>query len=308
MHRGDRGLHLVGSRASVAQSFLHKHEPFGNHLAVPQAAVLIFQEHYVTLGTEPRGRARMLQEQQRGEPHDLRFAREEPEQHAGQADRLLAQRHAYVSIAAARRIALVEQEVDHRGDGRESFGPLHRAGGLVGNVGCRNSPLRPCDALLHGALAHQEGARDLLDREAGDDAQRQRDLLGGGQVRMAADEQEPQHVVAIMRIVEPLGQRRFGVVEIRNEFVGRQRFLAVPAAHLVERGVAPDQDEPGGGIARRAVLRPVLQRPQARFLKGLLRSIEVAEIAQQRSDRLGTCGGQRRIEPGEIAHAPPLPK
>ena len=38
----------------------------------------------------------------------------------------------------------------------------------------------------------------------------------------------------------------------------------------------------GGGIARRAVLRPILQRAQARILKRLFRRIEIAKIAQQR--------------------------
>ena len=39
----------------------------------------------------------------------------------------------------------------------------------------------------------------------------------------------------------------------------------------------------------------------------LLGSVEVAEVAKQRSQRLGTGRGQRRVEPGEIAHAAPLP-
>ena len=75
----------------------------------------------------------------------------------------------------------------------------------------------------------QEGARDLLDRQSGDDAQRQRDLLGRRQIGMAADEQEAQDVVAIVLAVEALGQLGFGVVQIGNDLLGRQRLLLVPA-------------------------------------------------------------------------------
>ena len=40
---------------------------------------------------------------------------------------------------------------------------------------------------------------------------------------MAADEQQPQDVVAVVRAVEPLGQRRFDVVEVGDRlFVGQR--------------------------------------------------------------------------------------
>ena len=83
---------------------------------------------------------------------------------------------------------------------------------------------------------------------------------------------------------------------------GGSAWLLLLPAHVVERDVAPDQDEPGGGIARRAVLRPGLERAQAGLLERLLGAVEVAEIAQQRADRLGTRGGQRRIDPGDVGH------
>ena len=51
-----------------------------------------------------------------------------------------------------------------------------------------------------------------------------------------------------------------------------------------------------------------LQRAQARFLESLLGAIEIAEIAQQRADGLGTRGGQRGIDPGEIGHRHAAPR
>ena len=136
-----------------------------------------------------------------------------------------------------------------------------------------------------------------------DDAQRQRDLLGRRQLGMAADEQQPQDVVAVVRPVEPLGQRRLGVVQVGDRRLVGQRHLLGAAAHIVDGGVAADEDQPGGGIARRAVLRPGLQRPQAGLLEGLLGGVEIAEIAQQGAHRLGAGRGQRRVDPGQVGHA-----
>ena len=73
------------------------------------------------------------------------------------------------------------------------------------------------------ASLDQERARDLRDRQPRDDAQRQRDLLRRRQLGMAADEQQPQHVVAIVGLVEPLGELRLHVVEIGELLLVGQR-------------------------------------------------------------------------------------
>ncbi len=154
------------------------------------------------------------------------------------------------------------------------------------------------------AASETRNARAIcFDRQARDDAQCQRDLLRRRELRMAADEQQPQDVVAIMRAIETLGELALGIVQIGYRVVVlRQRLLLRAAADIVDGDVAADHDQPGRGIARRAVLRPGLQRAQAGVLERLLRGIEVTEIAQQRTERLGTRRGQRRIDPGDIGH------
>jgi hypothetical protein len=67
-----------------------------------------------------------------------------------------------------------------------------------------------------------------------------------------------QNVVAVMRAVEPLGQRVLGVVEIGDRLVGRQRGLLPVAPEFVDRDIAADHDQPCRGIAWRPVLRPGL--------------------------------------------------
>jgi hypothetical protein len=110
-----------------------------------------------------------------------------------------------------------------------------------------------------------------------------------------------------MRAVEPFGQRVLGVVEIGDRLVLGQRLLLAAAPDIVDRDIAPDHDQPRRGIARRAVLRPAFQRAQAGVLEGLLGGVEIAEIAEQRANRLGTRRGQRGIDPGGISHAEALP-
>ena len=212
-------------------------------------------------------------------------------------------------LAAASRISLIEDEVDHGRHRGEAFGALHRARSLVGHARLRDPALGAGDALLHRGLGHEECARDLLDREAANHAQRQRDLLRRRQVGMAADEQEPQDVVAVMGLVDALDQRGLGVVHVRDDLLVRERDLSRLAPQGVDGEVAPDQDEPGGGIARRAVGRPGLERPQAGVLHGLLRRVEVAEVAHQGRQRTGPCGGDRATDPIEvdIGHVPPRP-
>ena len=124
---------------------------------------------------------------------------------------------------------------------------------------------------------------------------------------MAADEQQPQNVVTIVRTVEPFGKLLLGVVEVGDRLVRGQRRLPAAAAHLVDRGIAPDHDQPACGIARRAVLRPAFQRAQARVLERFLGGVEITKITEQRTDRLGTRRGQRRIDPGGVGHVGTLP-
>jgi hypothetical protein len=275
-------------------------------------AVLVLQQHHRPVGVEPGRGAGVLQQQQGGQAHDLRLAREQAQQQAGQPDGLVAQRAAGQQLLAAGRIALVEDQVDHGRHGVQPLGPLLDAGRAERNVGGPDPSLGAGDPLLHRRLADQEGASDLPDRQARDDAQGHGHLLGGRQVRMAADEQQPQHVVAIVLAVQPVDQGRLGVLQVGDQLLRRQGGRLALLAHPVQGGVATDQDQPGGRVARRPVLRPGLQGPQAGVLVRLLGGVQVAEIAQQGRHRLGPRGGQGGVDPGRVdigdGHAPtPLP-
>ena len=94
----------------------------------------------------------------------------------------------------------------------------------------------------------------------------------------------------------------FGVVEIGDHLVGRNG-ACFRRRRSVDGGVAPDEDQPGGRIARRALLGPGPQRPEARLLEGFLGRVEIAEIAQQGADGLGPGRAQRRVDPGHVGRS-----
>ena len=232
MQRRDRRLNLIGAGTPVAHRLVDQRQPLGDHPVIPEPAILVLQQHDGAIGIEPRRRPRMLEQKQGRQPHDFRLRLEQPKQQPGEPDRLFAQGRAGRGLAAAGRIAFVEDEVDHRHDGGEPFRPLLRPRRFERHIGLGDAGFRPRDALLHGALAHQERPRDLLDRQAGNDAQRQRYLLGRRQIGMAADEEETQDVVAVMRPVEPFRDGLLGIVRYRRS--GRPA-AAVPACS----GAAP---------------------------------------------------------------------
>jgi hypothetical protein len=305
---GDGGLHQIGSGPAMTHGLVDQGQALGDHPRVPQRAILVLQQHHRPIGVEPGRGAGVLQQQQGGQAHDLRLAGEQPQQQPRQADGLSAQRAAGQQFLAAGRIALVEDQIDHGRHGVEALGPLLEAGRAERHVGRADPGLGAGDPLLHRRLADQEGAGDLPDRQARDDPQGHGHLLGGGQVRMAADEQQPQHVVAIVLAVQPVDQGGLGVLQVGDQLLGRQRGRLALLAHPVQRGVAADQDQPRGRVARRTVLGPGLQGPKAGVLKGLLGGVQVAEIAQQGRHRLGPRGGQGGVDPGRVdigdGHAP----
>ena len=77
----------------------------------------------------------MLQQEEGGQPHDLRLCLVEPQQQAGEADGLVGEARPVALGVAAGRIALVEDEVDHGRHRRQPLRPLNRPGGLEGDAG-----------------------------------------------------------------------------------------------------------------------------------------------------------------------------
>ena len=71
----------------------------------------------------------------------------------------------------------------------------------------------------------------------------------------------------------------------------------------IKHGVTANQNQPSRGIAWWSVLRPVLERPQARLLEGFLGRVQITKIAQQSADRLRAGRGQGCVDPRDLGHS-----
>jgi hypothetical protein len=215
---------------------------------VPARAVLVVQQDDGSPVALKRAGAGVLQQHERQEPHQLGLGREHAQQQAHQPDGLVGQRRALGLGGGA--VALVEHQLQHGGHGAQALGALGWRGVAEGHARSGHLAFGARDALLHGGLGHHEGARDLRHAQPRHDAQRERDLLRGRQLGVAADEQQPQHVVAVVAVVQALHQLGLGVRGQTVHALGRglaQGSLLGAAAHAVERGVAAHHDQPAAG-------------------------------------------------------------
>jgi hypothetical protein len=89
VQRGDRRLHRIGrGRRCGLQRRLDPRDALGDHPLVPEAAVLVLQQHDVAGCVEAGWPARFVQQHQRGEAADRTPVWQQPPEPAGEADRL----------------------------------------------------------------------------------------------------------------------------------------------------------------------------------------------------------------------------
>src|SRR5262249_4427337 len=144
-------------------------------------------------------------------------------------------------------VALVEDQVQHLQDDAQPLLALGRRWQRERRLAGLDLLLGAADPLAERRLRDEERARDLAGRQAADGAQRERDLGGRRQRRVAAEERQREGVVA--------GRRTRGLVLGRGgeQLVGgrqrRHRHLAAPpglvAAELVGQPAGGDGDQPG---------------------------------------------------------------
>ena len=88
--------------------------PSAMRRAIPEAPVLIGEQDEVAVRGRARGASRLDEQHQREQPHDLRFVGHQLREEPSEADGFRAQILADEPLARARRVALVEYEVDDR--------------------------------------------------------------------------------------------------------------------------------------------------------------------------------------------------
>ena len=276
---------------------------------VPPGAVLLGQRHERAVGRGAGGAPRVGQQHQRQQARGLTRRRvvrgQQPAHLAGQPDRLAGQLDLLQVRAGRRRVALVEDQVQHVQHDGEPLGPLRAGGHLERRARLLDLLLRPADPLRHRRLGDQERARDLLGREAADRAQRQRHLRRRRQRRVAAQEQQRQRVVDVL--LQFVGGRRGDQLVVGP--AQRVRRLAPPpgrlAAPLVGEPPPGDRDQPPGGLVRHAVGRPLHGRGQQRLLHGVLARVELAVPAHEHGEDPRRERAQQVLDrPGPRHHRP----
>ena len=181
---------------------------------VPPPAILIEQQHRLAVRADARRRPRGLDLHQRDQAVHLGFHRRQPRQHPPQPLRIVAERRPHPVVAGGRRVAFVEDQVDHLEHRGEPHGQLRPARHFVRHLLVGERALGADDALLDGG-GRQECPGDLVGGEAGEQLQRERHARLGRQHRVARGEDQAQQVVADIVIQ--------GFVEIGLDLLGRPR-------------------------------------------------------------------------------------
>src|SRR5438132_4218134 len=142
-------------------------------------------------------------------------------------------------------------------------------------------PLRAHEPLRHRGSGNQDRRRDLRRGEADDASQRERDLRLARERGVAAREDELEPLVRDVHVGGPRGLvGSEGGIAPFNEC----ELLAIArvAAEAVDPVALRHDEEPGAGVARDPVPRPMLERADERVLDALLGDVEVAEGADER--------------------------
>jgi hypothetical protein len=224
---------------------------------------------------------------------DLRLLRRQPRQDAAEAQRLLAQRRPHPVVAGGRRVAFVEDEVDdleHRG---QTGGELGSTRHFEGRARLGERPSGAHDALGHRRLRNEERPRDLLDRQAAEQTQRERNPAFGGKHGMTGREHQAQQIVADPVVEGGVGIRRRQLLpqlELASEFLMLEVEQLVPA-QPVDRPILRGGHEPGRRIVRDARVRPALERDDERVLRQLLGQADVAQHPREAGNE------PRRLDP-----------
>jgi hypothetical protein len=183
MDGGDLGLELVGRPGARQQR-----KTLDGKVRVPERAVLVLQRDERTGSVLPGRRARMVQEHERQQSAYLGLGRHQVNQEPAQPKGLSGQQ-------ILPRVALVEDQVDHREHPGQPLVQLLRRGNPVRDTGVADLLLGPGDALGSGRGRDQEGRRDLLHLQSGHRAQGQRHAGLERQGRVTTREQQAQTIV-----------------------------------------------------------------------------------------------------------------
>ena len=131
---------------------------------------------------------------------------------APQTDRFGAEIASQKRCSPSRHVAFVEDEIDHLEHGRQTLGHFIAAGHLERHARFRKRALGPHDTLCDRRFRHEKRSRDLIGRQAAEQAQRERGAGFARQHGMAGDEDQPEHVITDMIVERSIEIRHRGLL------------------------------------------------------------------------------------------------
>ena len=114
MHGVDRGLELVRTRLVAIEALADDRLPFGDEVAIPASTVLLSQHDESAVRCRTGRAARLDEQHEREQARRLRLTGHQLNQEPSQPDRLGAELLANQTVAGARRVTLVEDQIDDR--------------------------------------------------------------------------------------------------------------------------------------------------------------------------------------------------
>ena len=253
---------------------------------VPQTPILVGQGDRVTGGVGAcRGASRGEQQEGKERKH-LGLVGHQLDQQAGQPNRLGLKVDPGHLVPSGWRVCLGGDQVHHRLHRRQPVGELGVGGDGVGDMGGGDLGSGPHQPLGHGRLWHQECPGDGGDLEPGQGAKRQGDLDLAAQRRVAAGEDQAQHVVLqralrFHRLDHLLDLVRGGLgspSERLGLLGGPGRF---PPQHI-ERFAPSDDGQPCPGAVWDPSSRPGVNGGDGGLGEGVLGDCQVAELSGPR--------------------------
>ena len=229
---------------------------------------------------------------------DLGFIGHQPCQDASESQGVLAQGRSDPVVAGRRRVALVEDEVDHLQDGCEAGLKIGALRDLERNVGLGQRPFRAHDPLADRGLRDKERSGDLVCTKPSQETQRQGDPRIHRQHRVAADEHQPEQVVADRGIVDRGVEIRGGPL-VKVEVAPQLFRLALERgspAHGVDRPMLGRAHQPGRRTIRDAGIRPLADRGFERVLGEILGQADVPDDPSQRCNEPGRLHPPHRVQ------------
>jgi hypothetical protein len=270
---GQFGLKVIGGEVVSVGGLAEVSEAAVDHGAVPEGAVLLFEEEKIAGGVDAGGEACGLEEHEGQQGVDLGlnsggvFGKG-----GGKTDGFGAEVVFDEVVAGGGGVALSEEEVEDVEDGFETFGELGGAGDFEADVVVANGTLGADEALADGDLGGEEGAGYLGDSEAADDFESEGYAGGAGEGGVAADEDEGELLVSYFA-GEVDGGAALAGVYLAGEYGLGFVVVDVEAAVFfenVEGSMVGDLYEPGLGMVWGSMEGPMLQGLEQGVLYSIL--------------------------------------